>query len=221
MMPSESSKIRVLLVDDHAILREGIKALLEKRENIEVVAEAANGREAIPKAIEACPDIVVLDVSMPLMDGLEATRQMKRDNPDIKILVLTMHDSEEYFFQLLRAGASGYVTKRTISRELVSAIEAVYRGESFFCPSMAKHLLSDYLRLDKNADHTEREELTPREREVVKLIAEGYTNQQIANLLHRSVKTIESHRSNILRKLNIHDSIELVKYAVRKKLIEL
>ncbi len=214
-------KIRVLLVDDHAILREGIKALLEKQDDIEVVAEAADGREAIPKVAQFRPDVVVLDISMPTMDGLESTRQMKRENPDIKVLVLTMHDNEEYFFQLLRAGASGYVTKKSVSRELVSAIEAVYRGESFFCPSMAKFLLSDFLRLDKAVENTGQEELTPREREIVKLIAEGYTNQQIADLLHRSVKTIESHRSNILRKLGIHDSIELVKYAVRKKLIEI
>jgi two-component system response regulator NreC len=214
-------KIRVLLVDDHAILREGIKALLEKQDNIEVVAEATNGREAIPKVAQFHPDVVVLDISMPLMDGLEATRQMKREEPDVKVLILTMHDDEEYFFQLLRAGASGYVTKKAASRELISAIEAAYRGESFFCPSMAKHLLSDYLRLDRAIENREQEELTPREREVLKLIAEGYTNQQIANLLHRSVKTVESHRSNILRKLDIHDSIELVKYAVRKKLIEI
>jgi len=214
-------KIRVLLVDDHAILREGIKALLEKQDDIEVVAEAADGREAIPKAVQFRPDVVVLDISMPTMDGLESTRQMKRENPDIKVLVLTMHDNEEYFFQLLRAGASGYVTKKSVSRELVSAIEAVYRGDSFFCPAMAKFLLSDYLRLDKSVENISQEELTPREREIVKLIAEGYTNQQIADLLHRSVKTIESHRSNILRKLDIHDSIELVKYAVRKKLIEI
>jgi DNA-binding NarL/FixJ family response regulator len=214
-------KVRVLLVDDHAILREGIKALLEKQENIEVVAEAANGREAISKVAQFRPDVVVLDISMPLMDGLEATRQMKKESPDVKILVLTMHDDEEYFLQLLRAGASGYVTKRTVSRELVSAIEAVYRGESFFCPSMARSLLSNYLRLAKNTEHIEQEELTPREREIVKLIAEGHTNQQIAGLLHRSVKTIESHRANILRKLGIHDSTGLVKYAVRKKLIEI
>jgi len=214
-------KARVLLVDDHAILREGIKALLEKQENIEVVAEAANGREAVSKVVQFHPDVVVLDISMPLMDGLEATRQMKRESPDVKILVLTMHDDEEYFFQLLRAGASGYVTKRAVSRDLVSAIEAVYRGESFFCPSMARSLLSNYLRLARNIEHIEQEELTPREREIVKLIAEGHTNQQIAALLHRSVKTIESHRANILRKLGVHDSTGLVKYAVRKKLIEI
>ena len=214
-------KIRVLLADDHAILRDGIKSLLGKQNNIEVVAEATNGREAISRVAQFRPDVVVLDISMPLMDGLEATRQIKRESPDTKILVLTMHDDEEYFFQFLRAGASGYVTKRAASRELISAIEAASRGESFFCPSMAKHLLSDYLRLDKTADHMKQQELTPREREVVKLIAEGYTNQQIADLLHRSVKTIESHRANILRKLDIHDSIELVKYAVRKKLIEI
>ena len=214
-------KIRVLLVDDHAILREGIKALLDKQDDIEVVAEASDGREAIPKAAQFCPDVVVLDISMPLMDGLESTRQMKKENPDIRILVLTMHDDEEYFFQLLRAGASGYVTKKSVGKELVSAIKAVHRGDSFFCPSMAKSLLSDYLRLDKSSENTKQEELTYREREIVKLIAEGYTNQQIADLLHRSVKTIESHRSNILRKLGVHDTIELVKYAIRKKLIEI
>lgn len=214
-------KIRVLLVDDHAILREGIKALLEKQDNIEVVAEAANGREAIVKATQVQPDVVVLDISMPLMDGLDATRRMKKESPEIKILILTMHDDEEYFFQLLRAGASGYITKKAVGGELASAIEAVNRGESFFCPSMSKHLLSDYLRLDKATDQIKQVELTSREREIVKLIAEGYTNQQIADSLHRSVKTIESHRSNILRKLDIHDTIELVKYAVRKRLIEI
>lgn len=214
-------KIRVLLVDDHAILREGIKALLEKQDNIEVVAEAANGREAIVKATQFQPDVVVLDISMPLMDGLDATRRMKKESPEIKVLILTMHDDEEYFFQLLRAGASGYITKKAVGGELASAIEAVNRGESFFCPSMSKHLLSDYLRLDKATDQIKQVELTSREREIVKLIAEGYTNQQIADSLHRSVKTIESHRSNILRKLDIHDTIELVKYAVRKRLIEI
>ena len=214
-------KIRVLLVDDHSILREGIKALLENQNGIEVVAEAENGREAVLKATQFEPNVVVLDISMPLMDGLEATRQMKKESPEIKILVLTMHDDEEYFFQLLRAGASGYVTKKAVGRELATAIEAVYSGESYFCPSMSKYLLSDYLRLDKATEHIEQVELTFREREIVKLIAEGYTNQQIADSLHRSVKTIESHRSNILRKLDIHDTIELVKYAVRKKLIEI
>ena len=214
-------KIRVLLVDDHAILREGIKALLEKQDNIEVIDEAANGREALSKAAELHPDVVVMDISMPLMDGLEATRQIKKGDPDTKVLVLTMHDDEEYFFQLLRGGAAGYVTKKMACNELVTAIEAVHRGESFLCPSMAKALLSDYLKLAKTSDGANQMELTPREREIVKLIAEGHTNHQIAKLLHRSVKTIESHRSNILQKLGIHDSIELVKYAVRKKLIEI
>ncbi len=214
-------KIRILLVDDHSILREGIKALLENQHGIEVVAEAENGREAVLKATQIQPDVVLLDISMPLMDGLEATRQMKRENPEVKVLVLTMYDDEEYFFQLLRAGASGYVTKKAVGKELTSAIEAVYRGESYFCPSMSKYLLSDYLRLDKATENIKQVELTFREREIVKLIAEGYTNQQIADSLHRSVKTIESHRSNILRKLDIHDTIELVKYAVRKKLIEI
>ena len=214
-------KIRVLIADDHAILREGIKSLLGKQENIEVVAEATNGREAVSRVIQFRPDVVLLDISMPLMDGLEATRRIKKESPDTKVLILTMHDNEEYFLQLLRAGVSGYVTKKSASTELISAIEAASRGESFFCPSMAKHLLSDYLRLDRTAEHITEEKLTPREREVVKLIAEGHTNQQIADLLHRSVKTIESHRANILRKLDIHDTIELVKYAVRKKLIEI
>ncbi len=214
-------KTRILLVDDHAILREGIRALLDKQDNVEVVAEAGNGREAVLKATQSQPDVVILDISMPLMDGLEATRQMKKDNPEIKILVLTMHDDEEYFFQLLRAGASGYITKKSVGSELASAIEAVSRGESFFCPAMSKYLLSDYLRLDKATENIEQVELTSREREIVKLIAEGFTNQQIAESLHRSVKTIESHRSNILRKLDIHDTVELVKYAVRKKLIEI
>jgi len=213
-------KIRIILADDHTILREGLKVLLEKQGNIKVVAEASNGQEAVSKTVEFQPDVVILDISMPLMEGLEATRQIRREAPNVRILVLTMHDDSEFFLQLLRAGASGYVTKKSVASDLINAVEAVYRGESFFCTSMSKTLLSDYLRLVKNTEETEQEELTPREREIVKLIAEGYTNQEIAELLHRSVKTIESHRANILSKLGVHDSIELVKYAVRKKLIE-
>ncbi|MBI4319033.1 MAG: response regulator transcription factor [Chloroflexi bacterium] len=216
------SKIRVMLADDHTLLREGIRVLLEAQPDIEVVAEAADGRQAVAKAHELKPDVVLMDIGMPAMNGLEATKQIKRNDPDVQVVVLTMHDNEEYIFQILNAGAAGYVLKRAAATELVSAIRAVHEGESFLHPAVAKKVIQEYLRRGEGSDEQEGiDRLTDREREILKLIAEGHTNQAIADELCLSVKTVQTHRTHIMEKLGMHDRTELVKYAIRTGLIEL
>jgi two-component system response regulator NreC len=216
------NKIRVLLADDHTILREGIRALLSAQPDIEVVGEAANGREAVAKAHDLKPDVVLMDIAMPLLNGLEATRQIKKEHPRINVLVLTMYDSQEYVAQILRAGASGYVIKEAAADDLVSAIHAVHGGGAFLYPSVTKMLVDDYLqRVEAEGDEKPYEQLTDREREVLQLIAEGYTNKEIAELLCLSVKTVQTHRAHIMEKLNLHDKGELIKYAIRRGIIEL
>lgn len=211
-------KIRVLIADDHAIMREGIRALLSLHDNIDIVEEASNGRETISKVSELTPDIVLMDIAMPFMDGLEATRRIKKASPKTKVLVLTQHDNKEYIVSSVRAGAAGCISKKMASSELVSAINAVHRGDSFLDPSAAKLLIDDYLqRADGEMDPFER--LTNREREVIKLVAEGRTNREIADLLRISVKTVLGYRTRIMEKLGIHNRTELVKYAIRKGLI--
>lgn len=216
------SKIRVLLADDHVIVRAGLRALLQAQTDIEVVGEAANGREAVDKAIQLQPDVVVMDITMPDMNGFEATRAIRDACPNIHILALTMHEGEEYFFAMLNAGASGYVPKKAAPTDLVSAIHVVYEGGVFLYPSMAKTLVSDYLRrVETGAEKASYDGLTEREREVVTLVAEGLSNQEIADRLVLSVKTVERHRANIMSKLNLHSRTDLVKYAIKKGLIEL
>lgn len=214
-------RIRVLLVDDHAIVRQGLRLFLDTQADIEIAGEAGDGGEALVKAGELRPDVVVMDITMPDMDGLDAARQIKRLDPGIGVLALTMHDNEEYFFQALNAGASGYIPKRADPMELVSAIRAVYRGGAYFYPSLARSLMAEYLRrVESGEERGSYDGLTPREREVVKLISRGLTNREIARLLHISVKTVDRHRANIMEKLNIHNRVELLKYAIRKGLIE-
>ncbi len=216
------SQIRVLIVDDHVIVREGIRALLEVQPDIEVVAEATNGEEAVSKTKEIQPDIVLMDITMPGMNGLEATHQIKQHSPDVKILVLTMHESDDYFFKILEAGASGYFVKGGSSSELISALRAVWHGDVFIYPTMAKKLLRDYLQLVKTGqDEESYDGLTNREREVLTLIAEGHTNQEIADLIVLSVATVQTHRARIMAKLGLHSRTELIKYAIRRGFITL
>lgn len=214
--------IRVLLVDDHTILREGVRALFAGEPDIVVVGEAADGQEAVEKVETLLPDIVLMDMVMPRMNGLEATSHIKQRHPDVKVLILSMYDDDEYVQQVIQAGASGYVLKGMAADDLVLAIREVQAGSSFLNPAIAAKLIQDYVRRVRG-DHGAAEEqpLTTREREVLKLIAEGNTNQEIADVLCLSRKTVESHRANIMRKLDLHDVTELVKYALRTGLIQL
>jgi DNA-binding NarL/FixJ family response regulator len=212
------NKVKVLIVDDHAIMRDGVRALLTVNEDIEVVGEASEGREAIKKLEQLKPDVVVMDIAMPGMDGMEATRQMVKANSKVKVLILTQHDNKEYILSAIKAGAAGFVPKRALGSELVSAIRAVSRGDSVLYPSVASTLIEDY-RQRSELDPYDR--LTAREREILKLIAEGHTSQEIADLLVISLKTVLGHRTKIMEKLDIHNRTELIKYAMRKGLISI
>lgn len=214
-------KIRLLLVDDHAVVRSGLRMLLQAQPDMLIVGEADTGVTAVIKARETQPHVVVMDISMPDMSGIEATRHIKRACPSTAILALTMHEDDAYFFEMLHAGASGYVPKRAAPDDLVSAIRTVHQGDVFLYPSLAKTLVQDYLHKARTAGEPGIEErLTPREQEVLTLIAEGLHNREIADALTISVKTVSRHRENIMRKLNLHDRVELVKYAIEKGLIQ-
>ena len=213
-------KIRVLVVDDHTVVRDGICALLALAGDIEVVGEADNGREALDRVRELVPDVVLMDVAMPTMDGLEATRRIHREFPQTKVLALSQYDDREYVFSIVEAGAQGFISKTAASSELVSGIRAVHRGDSFLSPSVAKLLVQHY---QAGASVRKRQDpysqLTGREREILKLLAEGYTSQEIADTLIISPKTVEGHKTNLMSKLDIHNCIDLVKYALRKGII--
>jgi two-component system, NarL family, response regulator NreC len=214
------SKIRLLLVDDHKIVRAGLRMLFLAEEDMEIVAEAGSGTEALAAVAAVQPDVVIMDVAMAGMNGIEATRRIKEASPETAVLALTMHEDEQYFFEMLNAGASGYVPKRAAPDDLVSAIRAVSQGQVFLYPSLARLLVQDFLQRGEGGAPPEMaEELTPREREVLIAIAEGHTNREIADLLVISVKTVDRHRENIMRKLNLHNRVELVKYAIEKGLI--
>jgi two-component system response regulator NreC len=214
--------IRVLLADDHAILREGVRLCLESMGDIEVVGEARDGHEAVRLVGQLAPDVAVVDVTMPRLNGIEALRQIKRDHPRTAVVMLSMHDNEAYVMQALQAGAAGYVLKRTAATELAAAIRAARSGEVYLHPGVAKRVVADYLqRLGPDqvavAPH---DRLTPREREVLQLAAEGLTTREIAEHLVVSAKTAEHHRASAMAKLNLHSQTELVKYAIRTGLIE-
>lgn len=216
------SKIKVLIADDHAILREGIKALLDRHEDIEVVGEAADGAEAIRKVTELNPDVVLMDIAMPGLGGLESTLELRRISPETKIIVLTQYDNREYIYRFFKAGVSGYVLKKAMGTELLSAIRAVHSGGTFLYPSVASKVVEGYLSEGaKQPAPDPYESLTDREKQVLKLIAEGYTNKEMGEMLCVSVKTVMGHRTNIMEKLNIHSRTELVKFAIRHGLIEL
>lgn len=210
--------IKILLADDHTILREGLKSLLSTEPDIEIIGEVSNGYDAIALAGRIKPDIVLMDIGMPVMNGIEATRKLKEQYPEIKVLILTQYDSQEYLFTVLSAGASGYVLKRTASSELVWAIKTVHEGLAYLSPVMTQTLIREYLKTEDTSSKT-KDVLTPREQEVLKLIAEGLTNQEIADTLVLSLKTVQTHRAHIMEKLNFHDRTELVKYAIKKGVI--
>ncbi len=213
------TRIRVVLADDHAIVREGVRLLLDAQPDMEVVGEAADGEQALALARELKPDIVLMDIGMPGMNGLEATRALKAAQPQTSILVLTMHEGEDYFFRILAAGASGYLLKGAGSAELLSALRAVYQGGVYLYPTMAKKLMSDYLK-NQEGGAAANDPLTPRERQVLKLIAEGKSNREIAEELVLSSNTVQTHRLHIMEKLNLHKRSELIKYALRRGLIQ-
>ena len=212
-------RIRILVVDDHAIMRDGIRALLSVHNDIEIVGEASEGKEAVEKAIELRPDVILMDVAMPGIDGLEATRRIKKKIPRTKVLVLTQYENREYVLSAVKAGADGYVPKRAASLELVSAINAVHKGNTFLYPSAVKVLMQDYRqRVEKEEPY---DQLTAREREILKLIAEGHKSREIAEMLSISLKTVLVHRDKIMWKLDLHNRTELIKYALRKGLINI
>ena len=213
--------IKVLLADDHTIVRKGLRSLLEEEEGIEVIGEAEDGREAIKLVEKLHPDIVVMDIAMPGLNGLEATRQLRRLYPEIKILILSMYANEEYVFQTLQAGAQGYLVKKAAPLELMSAIKAVYQGNSFLSPSISRTVIDDYIRRADKISKGDNafETLTARETEVLQLIAEGRKNREIAELLYISIKTVETHRAHIMDKLDIHSTAELTHYAISKGII--
>ncbi len=210
------SKIRLLLVDDHEIVRAGLRMLFLAEDDMDIVGEAGSGAEAIEAVKKLKPDVVLMDVAMPNIGGIEATRHIKQTHPDVAILAVTMYEDEQYFFEMLNAGASGYVPKRAAPDDLVSAIRVVYRGDVFLYPSLAKLLVRDFLNETKADTSPSADDLTPREKEVLILIAEGYTNREIAEDLVISIKTVDRHRENIMRKLAIHNRVQLVRYAIEK-----
>jgi DNA-binding NarL/FixJ family response regulator len=214
-------RIRILLADDHAVVRQGLRALLEAEGDIAVVGEAENGRQAVAQAKKTLPDVVIMDVAMPGMNGLEATRQIVRNIPSSKVLVLTSYGDDDYVTQLLEAGASGYLVKQTAAADLLKAIREVHRGNSFYSPSIARRLQQqerDSLAGGSPAAGLHR--LTSREAEVLQLVAEGYANKQIAAELSISIKTVEKHRQQAMNKLNIHDIAGLTRYAIAKGWVE-
>jgi NarL family two-component system response regulator LiaR len=214
-------KIRILLADDHTILRSGIRSLLEDEPGLSVIGEAEDGRTAVSMTSQLKPDVVIMDIAMPLLNGLEATRQIKAQCPGVRVLILTMHDNEEYIRQVLEAGAMGYILKDAAARELISAIRSVHRGESVLSPAITRLVIEDYLRWGGVRPQQNSDALSPREREVLQLIAEGYTNKQMAEILSISIKTVQAHRNNLMQKLDLHDRGELIKYAIQKKIIEI
>jgi DNA-binding NarL/FixJ family response regulator len=215
-------KIRVLVVDDHTVVRDGICALLALAGDIEVVGEAANGIEALKMVKELEPDVVLMDIAMPIMGGLEATRRIRKEFSRTRVLVLTQYDDKEYAFPVIQAGASGFISKVAASSELASGIRSVHHGDSYLSPSVAKLLVEDLQHgVGGRVSHDPYELLTDRERDVLKLVAEGYSTQEIADILVVSPKTVEGHKTRLMAKLDIHNRIDLVKYALRKGIINI
>jgi DNA-binding NarL/FixJ family response regulator len=210
---------RILIADDFAIVRQGLKKVLDAKPDLEVVAEAEDGREAVDQALKEDVHLAILDVSMPRMTGIQAAAELQKRKPELKTLMLSMHDSEQFLFEALKAGASGYVLKSGADTDIVDAVRAAMRGDSYLYPSAVTTLVRDYVERGGRGEE-QFDVLTPRELEVLKLIAEAYTNKQIADALFISVKTVERHRQNILDKLGMRDRVELTRYAIRRGLIQ-
>ncbi|MFD7506675.1 response regulator [Streptomyces sp. NPDC059850] len=216
----EAAETRILLADDHQLVRRGVRLILDAEPDLTVVAEAGNGAEALEAARAHHPDLAILDIAMPRMTGLQAARELDRTQPGIRILMLTMYDNEQYFFEALAAGASGYVLKSVADRDLVEACRATMRGEPFLYPGAVNALIRNHLDRARQGEPVPERAITDREEEILKLVAEGHTSQQIADMLVISVKTVERHRANLLQKLGLKDRLELTRYAIRAGLIE-
>jgi DNA-binding NarL/FixJ family response regulator len=213
-------KTRILLADDHALVRRGLRLVLEAEPDMEVVGEAGDGAAAVARALDTPADLAILDISMPRMTGLQAAAEIRRRKPELRCLMLSMHDNERYLYESLKAGAAGYVRKAVADRDLVDAVRAAMRGEPFLYPGTVTPLIEEYLRQGRDEPTIREDPLTPREREVLKLIAESLSTKQIAAALVISEKTVERHRENMLDKLGMHDRVELTRYAIRSGLIE-
>ncbi|MFB7241658.1 DNA-binding response regulator [Streptomyces populi] len=220
MTTPHTSVIRILLADDHALVRRGVRLILEREPDLEVVAEAGDGAEAIELARTHEVDLAVMDIAMPRLTGLQATRELLALKPGVRVLMLTMHDNEQYFFQALKAGAGGYVLKSVADRDLVAACRAAMRDEPFLYPGAVTALIRNYLDRVRNGEEPPERVLTPREEEVLKLVAEGHSSKEIAEMLFISIKTVHRHRENLLHKLGLRDRLELTRYAIRAGLIE-
>ncbi|USQ85726.1 response regulator transcription factor [Streptomyces phaeoluteigriseus] len=220
MTTPHTSVIRILLADDHALVRRGVRLILDREPDLEVVAEAGDGAEALDMARAQEVDLVVMDIAMPRMTGLQATRELLALKPQVRVLMLTMHDNEQYFFQALKAGASGYVLKSVADRDLVAACRAAVRDEPFLYPGAVTALIRNYLDRVRHGEELPEQVLTAREEEVLKLVAEGHSSKEIAEMLFISIKTVHRHRENLLHKLGMRDRLELTRYAIRAGLIE-
>jgi DNA-binding NarL/FixJ family response regulator len=216
----DSLKTRILLADDHALVRNGLRRILDAEPDLEVVAEVGDGAEAVSRGVSEDIDLAILDVSMPRMTGLQATLELVRRRPQLRVLILSMHEGEQYLYEALKAGASGYILKTVADRDLVEACRATMRGEPFLYPGAVTALIRDFLDRGRSGQDLGEDPLTPREREVVKLIAESHSTREIAEMLVISEKTVERHRANILEKLGMHDRVQLTRYAIRRGLIE-
>ncbi len=214
------STIQLVIADNHTLVRAGFRSLVEELDGIEVVGEAENGRDALQLVETFKPQIVLMDIAMPEMNGLEATARISREFPQVKVLILSMHANEEYVYQALRSGASGYLLKDSGAEDLELALRAIARGETYLCPAVSKYVVSDYVRR-LSQDQTPLDQITPRQREILQLIAEGKSTKEIAELLYISTKTVETHRSQLMDRLDIHDIAGLVRYAIRIGLVVL
>jgi DNA-binding NarL/FixJ family response regulator len=213
-------RIRILIADDHPVVLRGLRMVLDAQPDLEVVAEATDGEQAVERAVSDEVHLAILDISMPRKTGLQAAREITHRKPEVRVLMLSMHDNEQYLFEAIRAGASGYVLKSAVDRDLVEACRAAMRGEPFLYPGAVRALMREYLDRARAGETLHKDLLTPREEEIVKLVAEAHTNEEIAEMLFISKKTVERHRANILEKLGMRDRVELTRYAIRRGLVQ-